>query len=280
MGKLKALLIVSAAMVAATGARAADLLPPPVAVPHPMYEPADFSGWYLRGDVGVGIPGSTDHRSTFAPGVRETIPGFAEVTSSLESAAFVGFGFGYRFNSWFRVDATGEYRTRAAYQSLNYYDGSSDIFSPCNDCFDQYRATLASGVFLVNGYFDLGTWAGVTPYIGAGVGGAYHSVKDITDHNVTTGTGFGYGRGKSQWDFAWALMAGVSYSVTPNLALELGYRYLDMGSANTGEIDCAGGCGIRERQSFKVTSHDLRLGMRWQFADAPIAPAPPLVAKY
>lgn len=280
MGKLKALLFVSAAMVAAaTGARAADMLPPPVSVPHPVYEPADFSGWYLRGDAGVGVAGSTDHRSSFAAG-SPAIPGFAEVTSSLESAAFVGFGLGYRFNNWFRVDATGEYRASSAYSSLNHYTGSPP---GCIECYDQYRATFSGGVFLLNGYVDLGTWAGITPYIGVGVGGSYNVVKDITDHNVTTGTGFGYGKGSSDWDFAWALMAGVSYAVTPNLALEMGYRYLDRGSANTGAIACAnssgGGCYL-ERQSFKVTSHDLRLGMRWQFADAPVAHRPPLVAKY
>ena len=108
--------------------------------------------------------------------------------------------------------------------------------------------------------------------MGAGVGGAYNVVKDITDHNVTIGTGFGYGKGESKFGFAWALIAGLAYNVNQNLTLEMGYRYLDRGKAETGAIACAnaggGGCYF-ERQSFRATSHDLRFGMRWQFADTP-----------
>jgi opacity protein-like surface antigen len=279
MGNIKALLLIGvSAVAAATGARAADMLPPPVHMPQPVYAQAEFSGWYLRGDVGVGIAGKADHRSSFtgAP----VIPGFAEITSSVGDSAFVGFGLGYRFNNWFRVDATGEYRASSAYNALNTYTGTPP---GCIECYDQYKAKTFGGVFLINGYVDLGTWSGVTPFIGVGVGGSYNVVKDITDHNVTTGTGFGYGRGDSKWDFAWAVMAGLSYSVTQNLSLEMGYRYLDRGKANTGAIACAnaggGGCFF-ESQSFRVTSHDLRLGMRWQFADAPMVPAAPLIRKY
>ncbi|MFN3891586.1 MAG: outer membrane protein [Beijerinckiaceae bacterium] len=277
MGKLKALLFIGVSAIAATtGARAADMLPPPV--PQPAYVPAEFSGWYLRGDVGVGISGSPDHRSTFAANA-PAIPGFAEVTSNLGDSALVGFGLGYRFNNWFRVDATGEYRSSSAYTALNTYTGAAP---GCIECYDQYKATFHGGVFLLNGYVDLGTWAGVTPFIGVGVGGAYNVVKNITDHNVTTGTGFGYGGGSSNWDFAWAVMAGLSYAVTQNLSLEMSYRYLDRGAANTGAIACAngnGGCYF-ERQSFKVASQDLRLGMRWQFADTPLMASAPLVRKY
>ena len=279
MGNFKALLFVSISAIAlATTARAADMLPPPIPMPHPTYEPAEFSGWYLRGDIGVGKSSSANHSSSFvgAP----VIPGFVEVTSSIGDSAFAGFGFGYKFNSWFRVDATGEYRMSSAYSALNGYTG---VAPGCIECYDQYKATTYGGVFLLNGYVDLGTWRGLTPFIGAGVGGSYNVVKDITDHNVTTGTGFGYGGGSSKWDFAWAVMAGLSYAVTPNVTLEMSYRYLDRGKAETGAIACAnaggGGCFF-ESQSFKVASQDLRFGMRWQFADTPMTHMPPLVRKY
>lgn len=283
MGNLKALLFIGvSAVAAATSAKAADVLPPPLPMPEPAQAaPAEFSGWYLRGDVGVSISRPTDHKSTFIAGA-PAIPGFAEVTSSLDDAATIGFGLGYRVNNWFRVDATGEYRASSAYNSLNKYTGAAP---GCIECYDEYKATFQGGVFLLNGYFDLGTWAGLTPFVGVGVGGAYNSVKDITDHNVTTGTGFGYGRGASGWDFAWAVMAGLSYAVTPNVALEMSYRYLDRGTGHTGPITCAnsqnGGCYF-ERQSFKAASQDLRIGMRWQFADTPLVTAapPPLIRKY
>ena len=44
--------------------------------------------------------------------------------------------------------------------------------------------------------------------------------------------------------FAWALMAGVDFDLTPNLRLELGYRYLNYGSIATGGSNCLmGGSG-------------------------------------
>ena len=57
-------------------------------------------------------------------------------------------------------------------------------------------------------------------------------------------------------------MAGVGYTVNPRLKLELGYRYLNMGTI------------------FKVSSHDFRLGMRWLFNDLPPPPPLPLIRKY
>jgi opacity protein-like surface antigen len=83
-----------------------------------------------------------------------------------------------------------------------------------------------------------------------------------------------------KFDFAWAVMAGLSYSVTPNMKVELGYRYLDMGSAQSGGIQCYNtpSC-IQETQRFQLASHDIRIGLRYMF---PVyAPsAPPLIAKY
>ena len=34
---------------------------------------------------------------------------------------------------------------------------------------------------MVNGYVDLGTWSGITPYVGAGVGFAYNKLSGFTD---------------------------------------------------------------------------------------------------
>ena len=46
---------------------------------------------------------------------------------------------------------------------------------------DFYRGNIASYVTMFNGYADLGTWYGVTPYVGAGVGFAYNKLFGMTD---------------------------------------------------------------------------------------------------
>ena len=142
---------------------------------------------------------------------------------------------------------------------------------------------------MANAYIDLGTWMCLTPFIGAGVGFAYHNVSAIHDVGfISNGTtGFGYGQSDfSESKFAWALHAGVAYNVNSNFKMELAYRYLNMGNVNTGVIDCAsGGCstgaGPRAFYTFReMDSHDVKFGMRWMLAPEQ-APAymPPLMRK-
>ena len=86
--------------------------------------------------------------------------------------------------------------------------------------------------------------------------------------------GFGFSHGRRTTDLAWAAMAGVSYAITPNLKLELAYRYLDMGDIKTGPIVCQNtpACG-NEVQKIHLASQDVKLGMRWMFTDIVAPPA-------
>ena len=95
---------------------------------------------------------------------------------------------------------------------------------------------------LANAYIDLGTWWCLTPFVGAGVGAAYHKFTGLTDvgHIADGSTGFGYAStDSSKWNMAWALHAGVAYNVTNNFKVELAYRYVNFGSIETPVIDCA-----------------------------------------
>src|ERR1700712_6019095 len=84
----------------------------------------------------------------------------------------------------------------------------------------------------------------------------------------------------AKWNFAWALHAGLAYKVSPNLTFELAYRYLDMGDGLTGDLRTFDGTNsVVNPTTFKgLTSHDLKLGMRWQSDNAPVY-APPLIRK-
>lgn len=279
MGSIKALFIAGAlGMGASSFATAADLLPPP---PQPMYEPppapVTFSGWYLRGDVGVGAQTSNNLRNTIDPNF--TIVGDEFDAKSIGDAAFVDFGAGYQFNNWFHGDVTGEYRTAAQFHTIE-----SAIFQ-CGGigvvrCHDNDVGSVSSAVFLANGYFDIGTWYGFTPYVGGGVGFADNFFKGVTDTGEAGG--FGFAADHSSLNFAWAAMAGVGFAITPNLRLELGYRYLNMGTATSGAIICQNTAVCpHEVLKFNLASNDFRIGMRYIFADVPPpAPALPLVRKY
>ena len=88
---------------------------------------------------------------------------------------------------------------------------------------------------LANVYADLGTWWCITPFIGAGIGGAYNTISNFHDIGVRFGAN-NFAETASKWNMAWALHAGLAYKVTPNFTVELAYRYLDLGNAETGSL--------------------------------------------
>ena len=147
-----------------------------------------------------------------------------------------------------------------------------------------YHGTKSEWVVLANAYADLGTWWCVTPFIGAGVGGARVSIANFTDqsHAIEGGPvlpGLAFADNVSKWNFAWALHAGLAYKVTPNFTVELAYRYLDMGDGLTGDLRRFD--GVNERfnpTTFKnITSHDLKLGVRWDLSSPVVYAPPPLM---
>jgi opacity protein-like surface antigen len=154
------------------------------------------SNWYLRGDFSYRM------YDDVGPGL------------TLEDAAALGLGIGYKFNNWLRADITADYAFRTEFTGLP-------------------NARFWNATTLVNGYVDLGTWWGVTPYVGAGVGASYNHLDVLA--------------GDSQWSFAWAGMLGAAYHLSQNLSVDFGYRYVDLGSVN----------------NLDFTAHEFRVGFRY-----------------
>ena len=285
MGKFTALSLAGMLTVAAFGpALAADLLPPPPMVEAPVLAPAiDTSGWYLRGDVGVGVNQMSSLRSTLQPAnaLGGAAPIVSQAYASIGDSAIIGIGVGYQFNNWFRTDATIEYRSAAAYRKgMTYTAFCANPF-----CLDTYTANVSTAAFMLNGYVDLGTWWCMTPFIGAGIGGARVSIANFTDAGIANNgggalPGLALADDAATWNFAWALHAGVAYKVTPNFTVELAYRYLDMGNGITGDLRTFDGANaIVNPTTFRgITSHDLKIGVRWDLNNPPVY-QPPLIRK-
>ncbi|WP_292514199.1 outer membrane beta-barrel protein [Methylobacterium sp.] len=268
------LVLLSAALV--SGASAADLMTP---LPAPELRPTidEFgSGFYLRGDIGLSTQGVG--RLTDSLNALGTIE---KINLDFASAPFVGVGFGQQFNRWVRGDVTAEYRGKATFLGLDRYrDGSLPLGYGTNE----YTATKRELVFLANGYTDLGTFYGITPFVGAGIGTSYNTIDNFKDTNTVT-QGVAYAKSNSKLNLAWALYAGLAYDVTPNLKLEFAYRYLNLGDAKTGSIYTYDGrCALSgcDTATFKsIDSHDVKVGARWLLgAPARGAEFEPLVRKY
>jgi opacity protein-like surface antigen len=242
--------------------------PQPIIIQQPA--PAAFDccdGWYLRGQIGIGMNNADYELKT------TNIPANGRyVSQSVGDTFFAGGGIGYNWNSWLRLEATVDYRARTRYAALGgVFDGG-----PLQ--LDQIEGYLKSWVFLANAFVDLGTWNCFTPFVGAGIGMAWHQMENWTDVTPTTGasSAFGIGRDTSKWSFAWALYAGVAYNVTKSFKIDFTYRYMNLGSARE-IIDCRGDCGLVFTNDFKnLSSHDFMVGFRWECCDLP-APPPPMV---
>ena len=190
---------------------------------------------------------------------------------SFNTAGIFGLGVGYKFNNWFRADVTGEYRGNSQFFGTDRITYAGGVGT------DTYHATKNEWVVLANAYVDLGTWWCMTPFIGAGVGGARVAINDFTDQGIANNgggalPGLAFGDNVAKWNFAWALHAGVAYKVTPNFTVELAYRYLDMGDGLTGDLRTFDGINnVNNPMTFKnITSHDLKLGVRWDLSSPPV----------
>jgi opacity protein-like surface antigen len=266
MRSVKSLLAAGAASLLSSVAFAADMAiaPPPQYAPPPVVE--DFGGWYLRGDIGF-----SNQRVERLNNVLDSDAIASRQNNSFGTAGIFGLGVGYKVNNWFRADVTGEYRGNSQFFGTDHLIYPGPAYGV-----DTYNATKSEWVVLGNAYVDLGTWWCVTPFIGAGVGGARVSIANFTDTN-TPNAGVAFGDNVAKWNFAWAAHAGLAYKVTPNFTVELAYRYLDMGDGLTGDLRRFDGVNaINNPTTFKnITSHDLKLGVRWNLESPQVyAPAP------
>jgi opacity protein-like surface antigen len=255
------------ALAASATARAADLpagLPPMPPAPAPIEV---GGGWYLRGDIGM------TNQDADKLGVGDASDAdFRTVHLDFDSSPLFGVGVGYQFNNWIRADVTGEYRGKSSLHALEH--SIVDI-----GFVNQFTGTKSEWVGLANLYFDLGTWYGITPFIGAGVGFAHNTIDNFTDVAIST-AGLAFAGSESKTNFAWALHAGLSFNVTDHLSLELAYRYLNMGDGETGILvrrDFSG-CNCINMKFEDIDSHDLKVGLRWMLG--PVGAPPPVVSKY
>jgi len=117
MRSVKSLLAAGAASLLSTMAFAADLAiaPPPMYSPPP---PADFGGWYLRGDIGM-----TNQRMKSLDNPDPNAALFTSVGMGFDSSTLFDVGVGYQFNNWFRADVTGQWRGKANFHGSQFTGG-------------------------------------------------------------------------------------------------------------------------------------------------------------
>jgi len=275
MGSVKLTKLIPAVVLAAgifspNIASAADLLMDPPVIEAPEAVPT--GGWYLRGDI------TYDFRESEGGTIYNPMANMYHSTD-MEDSWDLGFGVGYQVNDYFRVDVTGDYVFGSAWTGHSHKDeyvceglttsggGSVTWGNEPGTCDTTSTADVAMLKLLANAYVDLGTYSGFTPYVGAGIGGAYVMYDDLVQDKVGTGaccvalSGTTTHKGIDSWRFAYALHAGVSVDLSHKWKLDLGYSYSDV--AGGAQAEFADG---PKPQSYDdgFTDHVLRAGLRYQ----------------
>ncbi len=247
-------------------ARAADLSLPPVYEPEasPIVELG--SGWYLRADANVydatfnsntfGSLSNTNFGATIGAGYQfnpffriDATFDYMTPVKQTKMIVLEGAGMGQSVPASAAFGSLTPPGCPVAIDSAN----PANVYAITCTANPWYKVT--ANAYLLNAYLDLGHWYGLTPYIGAGAGLAYvHTQANVT-YRFINGTPYGDGNSFcggntgiagvpcfhlgyannaginiTDYNFAYALMAGFSYDISNMLKLDVGYRYLNLGS--------------------------------------------------
>ena len=197
-------------------------------------------GPYVRADAGI----SFEEMESFDSGYDHKDDRWnQEITMPV-----VSLGFGYKLGR-FRADLTFDYRPKK----------DLDKFLNPLPRYSRPEADITSYGVMANGYWDIHTVGlgygfgdtemTLTPYIGAGVGGTILDVETALADQYSS-----YTKNYERHNFTWAAMVGAAVQVTEMAAIDVGYRYQDLGPVSTSEF------GFTD-----LTTHDLRIGLRYSF---------------
>jgi opacity protein-like surface antigen len=122
---------------------------------------------------------------------------------------------------------------------------------------------------LLNIWFDIKNSSRVTPYIGGGLGMAHidFSARERLAPARLPNSQTIVRNSKRATNLAWSLGTGLSFRVSKNVNLDLGYRYVYAGKAGSKKtFNFAGLRNIGLRSGVKkVAAHDVTFGFRYTF---------------
>jgi len=154
------------------------------------------------------------------------------------SGAF-GVGLGYKVADNFRTELA--FNFRPTMKSKN-----SDTVN---------KVKVKSSAAMLNGYYDVGTFGVVKPYLGAGLGLARNSATVTASSN------------KYKYDtrnaVAFQLAAGSAFNLVENVDLDLSYRFTNLGGLS--KKYKLNGVKYKGNSEGKFKTHEVVAGVRYSF---------------
>ncbi|OOV94392.1 MULTISPECIES: outer membrane protein [Pseudomonas] len=211
---------------------------------HAVAAPADEEGYYGVVRVISAERKARNMDSSARPGIGSFVSGDDSQKDMTGSV-----GVGYRFGNGWRVEGELTLPQRDKFTS-----GSTTFPTSLNE------HHIDSKRVMLNAYRDWRISEKVSIYGSAGLGLARLESKGWQGNESRQ-----YGA-STQTNLAWSVGAGVAYDVTDRLALDLGYRYVDMGDTESGWNNFPNARGLQdEKMKAHLVSSEFSLGMRWFF---------------
>ncbi len=156
--------------------------------------------------------------------------GWAIGRGSIDDAGVFALGMGHQFTDYMKAELLAEYRPFSKFKK-----GGADN--------DFYSLDAMANVYLMYPVMER-----VHIYGMGGIGYAYNKVDGHENF-----------KGDGRSDFAWNIGAGMTYDINDCWAMDVGYRYVDLGQARA--KDRTTGASISE----DVQYNDIRLSLIYQF---------------
>ncbi|EEY3944128.1 outer membrane protein [Escherichia coli] len=227
----------------------------------PSFATQDLSGFYLSGKVG----GSAVHLANQSYSYKDLDYPQDNIKwsggSNNDTVFGGGIAAGYNFYPQFSLPVRTELEFYARGNADTKYNLYKDDWSR-----GDLKNEVSVNTLMLNAYYDFRNDSAFTPWVSAGIG--YARIHQKTTGISTWDYGYGYSgreslsRSGSADNFAWSLGAGIRYDVTPDIALDLSYRYLDAGDSSVSYKD---EWGDKYKSEVDVKSHDIMLGVTYNF---------------
>lgn len=201
-----------------------------------------------KGGVYIGVKGGYEYRDNDKKSISDRTGGDNSTNEKWKSDSgyTVGGAVGYNF-----AGMGLPIRTEAEYLYHNQFK-----FDANNATTGTFSSKTDIHTLFANVYYDIQTGTAFTPYVGAGIGVAWINQKVSSTFSQWSAANEG---NYDTTTLAWNVGAGVGYSLTENVVLDLGYRYTSFGDGK--KVDN----GPLSWQAKDLTAHEAMLGLRYQF---------------
>lgn len=151
---------------------------------------------------------------------RATEEGYGK--QNLRAAPVYNVAVGYHLTDAIRTDLNFQYG------EIRYRHSEQEI---------TLRQRIRTQALLINGYYDFHIHNSIVPYLTAGVGVGHNRAENLRTSDEATAIPVAERRGRNTTNLVWNVGAGAQYKLNKNFALDVAYKYMDLGFIKTNDVN-------------------------------------------